>query len=54
MAEIEAAWTQAGRAPVLVGGFGGLAQRAWTVPGQPAFWHAAIHLSQLPGHPGTP
>jgi hypothetical protein len=50
----EAAWTQAGPAPVLVDGFGGLAQRAWTVPGQPAFWHAAIHLGQLPGHPGTP
>lgn len=54
-----AAWTEAGRLPELVRGFGGLAQRVWTVPGQPAFWHAAIHLSQLPqgtsaGQRGTP
>ena len=27
---------------------GELVQRAWTVPGQPAFWHAAIHLRRLP------
>jgi hypothetical protein len=27
---------------------GALVQRAWTVPGQPAFWHAAIHLRRLP------
>jgi hypothetical protein len=30
-------------------GIGALAQHAFTVPGQPAFWHAAIHLNQLPG-----
>lgn len=30
-------------------GIGALAQHAFTVPGQPAFWHAAIHLKQLPG-----
>jgi len=28
-------------------GIGELVQRAWTVPGQPAFWHAAIHLNEL-------
>jgi hypothetical protein len=27
---------------------GELAQRVWTVPGHDAFWHAAIHLDQLP------
>jgi hypothetical protein len=27
---------------------GALVQAAWTVPGQPAFWHAAIHLRRLP------
>jgi hypothetical protein len=43
-----AAWTRAGRRPELAHGIGGLAQRVWTVPGQPAFWHAAIHLNQLP------
>ena len=42
------AWTGAGRIPSLAQGFGGLAQKVWTVPGQPAFWHAAIHLNQLP------
>jgi hypothetical protein len=41
------AWTGAGQIPVLARGIGGLAQRVWTVPGQPAFWHAAIHLNQL-------
>jgi hypothetical protein len=41
-------WTQAGRLPELAAGMGGLAQRVWTAPGQPAFWHAAIHLGQLP------
>jgi hypothetical protein len=41
-------WTEAGRVPWLAHGTGGLAQKAWTVPGQPAFWHAAIHLNQLP------
>jgi len=50
----EHAWAQAGQAPVLADGIGGLAQRVWTVPGQPAFWHAAVHLNQLPGHPGAP
>ncbi|MGI5231969.1 hypothetical protein [Actinoallomurus sp. CA-142502] len=25
-----------------------LAQRVWTVPGRPAYWHAAIHLGRLP------
>lgn len=42
------AWTGAGRIPALARGVGGLAQKVWTVPGQPAFWHAAIHLDQLP------
>ena len=42
------AWTEAGNLPELADGPGGLAQRVWTVPGQPAFWHAAIHLNQLP------
>lgn len=42
------AWTRAGQMPALARGIGGLAQRVWTVPGQPAFWHAAIHLNQLP------
>src|SRR5215472_14572043 len=42
------AWTDAGQTPALARGFGGLAQKVWTVPGQPAFWHAAIHLNQLP------
>src|SRR5262249_17969097 len=46
------AWTGAGRIPALNRGIGGLAQRVWTVPGQPAFWHAAIHLNQLP--PASP
>lgn len=34
-------------------GIGALAQHVFTVPGQPAFWHAAIHLNQLPGS-GSP
>jgi hypothetical protein len=42
------AWTGPGQMPALARGIGGLAQRAWTVPGQPAFWHAAIHLDRLP------
>jgi hypothetical protein len=42
------AWTDAGPMPSLAQGIGGLAQKVWTVPGQPAFWHAAIHLHQLP------
>lgn len=42
------AWTGAGQVPSLARGIGGLAQRVWTVPGQPSFWHAAIHLNQLP------
>jgi len=42
------AWTEAGHMPELANGIGELAQRVWTVPGQPAFWHAAIHLNQLP------
>src|SRR5215475_1590433 len=42
------AWTEAGRLPELAQGVGGLAQRVWTAPGQLAFWHAAIHLNQLP------
>jgi hypothetical protein len=32
---------------------GALVQRAWSVPGQPAFWHAAIHLRRLPAAAGT-
>jgi hypothetical protein len=47
-------WTEAGRVPWLAHGTGGLAQKAWTVPGQPAFWHAAIHLKQLPPEARTP
>jgi hypothetical protein len=46
------AWTGAGQIPALARGVGELAQKVWTVPGQPAFWHAAIHLNQLP--PGSP
>ena len=42
------AWTGAGQMPGQAGGIGRLAQKVWTVPGQPAFWHAAIHLNQLP------
>src|SRR6516164_58916 len=42
------AWTGAGQIPALARGVGGLAQKVWTAPGQPAFWHAAIHLNQLP------
>ena len=42
------AWTGAGRIPALDRGIGWLAQKVWTVPGQPAFWHAAIHLNRLP------
>ena len=41
-------WTGAGQISVLALGIGGLAQKVWTVPGQPAFWHAAIHLNRLP------
>jgi hypothetical protein len=29
-------------------GVGALAQYVWTVPGQPAFWHAAVHLNHFP------
>src|SRR5215813_11830742 len=42
------AWTETRPLPELAYGTGGLAQRVWTAPGQPAFWHAAIHLNQLP------
>lgn len=42
------AWTGAGQVPALAQEIGGLAQKVWTVPGQPAFWHAAIHLDQVP------
>jgi hypothetical protein len=42
------AWSSAGPLPVLAQGIGGLAQRVWTVPGRSAFWHAAVHLNQLP------
>jgi len=27
-------------------GIGPLAQRVWTVPGAPAFWHAGVHLGE--------
>jgi hypothetical protein len=47
------AWTEAGSLPELAQGIGGLAERVWTAPGQPAFWHAAIHLNQLPGETGA-
>jgi hypothetical protein len=30
---------------------GALAEHVWTVPGQPPFWHAAIHLNQLVAQP---
>lgn len=33
-------------------GRGRLAQRVWTVPGEPAYWHAAIHLGALPNRSG--
>ncbi|MFI7416362.1 hypothetical protein [Nonomuraea sp. NPDC049684] len=32
-------------------GLGAVVQRAWTVPGNPAYWHAAIHLRELPSAP---
>jgi hypothetical protein len=41
-------WAGAGKMPALARGIGGLAQKVWTVPGQPPFWHAALHLNQLP------
>jgi hypothetical protein len=41
----EQAWTGAG--------IGALVQRAWTVPGAPAFWHAGVHLGERrPGGTG--
>ena len=48
-------WTGAGHARTrpLARGTGALAQRVWTAPGQPAFWHAAIHLNQLPAEAAT-
>lgn len=46
------AWTGPGEPPELADGIGALAQRVWTAPGQPAFWHAAVHLNQLPPRPG--
>jgi hypothetical protein len=30
-------------------GVGSLAQRVCTVPGKPAYWHAALHLNAVPG-----
>ncbi|MDP4511769.1 hypothetical protein [Nonomuraea turcica] len=44
----EQAWNGAPQYP---GGIGAVAHRVWTVPGQPAFWHAAIHLAQVPPDP---
>jgi hypothetical protein len=41
----EAGWAAAS---VRETSMGALARRVWTVPGQPAFWHAAIHLRRLP------
>jgi hypothetical protein len=41
-------WTVPGQIPALAQGFGGLAQKVWTVPGQSPFWHAAVHLNQVP------
>ncbi|MFI6920632.1 DinB family protein [Nonomuraea spiralis] len=32
-------------------GLGAVTQRVWTVPGNPAYWHAAIHLGQVPSIP---
>lgn len=46
-------WTEPGTTEELSGGIGALAQRVWTVPGQPAFWHAAVHLGELPAGSGT-
>jgi len=48
----EQAWAGSGPAPGASDGVGALAQHVWKVPGQPAFWHAAIHLEQLPA-PGS-
>ncbi len=42
------AWTSARQMPSPAQGIGRLAHKVWTVPGQPAFWHAAIHLHRLP------
>lgn len=42
------AWASAGQLPSLAQGIGRLAQYVWAAPGQPAFWHAALHLNQLP------
>ena len=44
----EHVWAGAAAGPALAHGIGMLAQKIWTVPEQPAFWHAAIHLHQLP------
>jgi hypothetical protein len=32
---------------------GALARHVMTIPGQPAFWHAALHLRSLPSHEAT-
>ena len=40
----EDAWTSSSAVPALGDSYGGLAQRVMTVPGQPAFWHAVLHL----------
>jgi hypothetical protein len=29
-------------------GIGPIAQHVWTIPGQPPYWHAALHLRQVP------
>lgn len=42
------AWAGPGQTPALAQGIGGLAQKVWTVPGQSPFWHAAVHLDQVP------
>ncbi|HEU5420494.1 MAG TPA: maleylpyruvate isomerase N-terminal domain-containing protein [Streptosporangiaceae bacterium] len=41
-------WTAPGQAGPAERGIGALARHVFTVPGQPAFWHAAVHLNQLP------
>ncbi len=41
-------WTAPGPGSAAVDGIGPLAQHVWTVPGAPSYWHAAIHLNQIP------
>lgn len=43
----ERTWTEPGPTPSLAEGLGSLAQREFSVPGRPAYCHAAIHLDRL-------